>query len=64
MSELKKRLSRFENRMDTAMERFVFHHRVLGYLMIFIGMPAATLAAVCACTALVAVPIALLSGTL
>lgn len=62
MSELKRRLSRFETRADTAVERFVFHHKLLGSLMIFIGMPLAMLAAVCACTILAAVPFALLFG--
>ena len=33
---LRKRVSRFENRMDAAMERFMFHHRFLGFFMVFI----------------------------
>ena len=36
--KLKKRVSRFENHVDAAMEKFLFHHRLLGVLLIFIGM--------------------------
>lgn len=62
MSAFIKRVSRFENRMDALMERFIFHHKLLGVLLIFIGMPFITLAAVCVCTMLIVLPIALLFG--
>lgn len=62
MSAFIKRVSRFENRMDASMERFIFHHKLLGLLLIFIGMPLITLAAVCVCTMLIVLPIALLFG--
>lgn len=62
MSAFIKRVSRFENRMDALMERFIFHHKLLGLLLIFIGMPLMTLAAVCVCTMLIVLPIALLFG--
>lgn len=62
MSVFIKRVSRFENRMDALMERFIFHHKLLGLLLIFIGMPFITLAAVCVCTMLIVLPIALLFG--
>lgn len=62
MFTLRKRVSRFENRMDAAMERFMFHHRFLGFFMVFIGMPLVTLAAVFACTIMIAFPIAFLFG--
>ena len=62
MSAFIKRVSRFENRMDALMERFIFHHKLLGFLLIFIGMPFITLAAVCVCTMLIVLPIALLFG--
>ena len=48
-----KRVSRFETHVDDAMEKFVFHHKFLGFLMIFIGMPLAILAAVCVCTTMI-----------
>ena len=62
MSAFIKRVSRFENRMDALMERFIFHHKLLGLLLIFIGMLLITLAAVCVCTMLIVLPIALLFG--
>lgn len=62
MSAFIKRVSRFENRMDALMERFIFHHKLLGLLLIFIGMPFITLAAVCVCTMLIVLLIALLFG--
>ena len=62
MAAFIKRVSRFENRMDALMERFIFHHKLLGLLLIFIGMPFITLAAVCVCTMLIVLPIALLFG--
>lgn len=62
MSAFIKRVSRFENRMDALMERFIFHHKLLGLLLIFIGMPLMMLAAVCVCTMLIVLPIALLFG--
>ena len=62
MSAFIKRVSRFENRMDALMERFIFHHKLLGLLLIFIGMPFIMLAAVCVCTMLIVLPIALLFG--
>lgn len=62
MFTLIKRVSRFENRIDTSLEKFVFHHQFLGFFMIFVGMPLVTLAAVCICTAMIALPIAFLFG--
>ena len=34
-----KRVSRFENHIDTSIERFLFHHKFLGFIFIFIGIP-------------------------
>ncbi len=62
MFALMKRVSRIENRIDASIEKFVFRHRVLGFLLIFIGTPLATLAAVCAGTALITLPLALIFG--
>lgn len=62
MSALIKRVSRIESRIDASIEKFVFRHRVLGFLLIFIGVPMATLAAVCAGTALITLPLALIFG--
>lgn len=57
-----KRISRFEKQMDDSMERFMFRHRVWGFCMIFIGIPIITLAAVCTCTIVVVLPMALVYG--
>lgn len=60
MLPFKKQVSHFETHIDASMEKFLFHHRFLGLFLIFIGIPLVTLAVVCACTALIAFPIALL----
>ena len=59
---LRKRVTRLENHIDTLIEKFIFHHKFLGTLMIFIGMSLITLAAVCICTTMIAFPIAFLFG--
>ena len=43
MLMLKKRMSRMEKQVDASLERFIFQHKVLGVLMLFIGMPLLTL---------------------
>ena len=62
MAMFLKRLSRFEHRMDNAMEKFLFHHRFFGGLVILIGLPLITLIAVCLFTAAIAFPIGLFFG--
>lgn len=62
MIALKKRMSHLENQMDSYMEGFVFHHKFLGFLMIFVGMPLVTLLAVCICTMIIALPLSLVFG--
>lgn len=62
MFALIKRVSRIENRIDVSIEKFVFRHRALGFLLIFIGTPMATLAAVCIGTAVITLPLALILG--
>ena len=57
-----KRVSRFENHVDDAMDKFMFHHKFLGLLMIFIGMPLAILTAVCVCTTMITLLITFLFG--
>ena len=64
MFTLLKRLSRFEIRADAKIERFLFHHHFLGFLIIFIGIPLVTLLAVCLFTAAVVLPISFFSGWL
>lgn len=62
MLTIKKRVSRFENHMDASMEKFMFHHKFLGFVMIFVGMPVVTLIAVCACTTMITLPLAFMFG--
>ena len=62
MPALKERLIHWGEQFDAAMERYIFHHRCLGFLMVFIGMPLVTLAAVCICSTLIVLPIAWLWG--
>ena len=62
MFTFRKRVSRFENHVDDAMDKFMFHHKFLGILMIFIGMPLAILTAVCVCTTMITLLITFLFG--
>ena len=62
MAMLLKRLSRLEAQMDNAIEKFLFHHHVWGFLMIFIGIPLITLTAVCLFTAAIVFPLGVFSG--
>ena len=62
MFALIKRFSCFEKHFDSAIEKFISHHRFLGFLLIFIGIPLITSAAVCLCTAIIAFPIAFVLG--
>lgn len=62
MFTFRKRVSRFENHVDDAMDKFIFHHKFLGLLMIFIGMPLAILTAVCVCTTMITLLITFLFG--
>ena len=38
---------RFEQRFDAKAERFIWHHPLLGFFFIFIGMPLFVLLGVC-----------------
>ncbi len=64
MFALINRVSHFEKYIDSSIEKFIFHHKFLGFLMIFIGMPLITLAAVCVCATIVMVSVAYLFGWL
>ncbi len=62
MFTLIKRISRFENHMDASIERFIFRHKFWGFIIIFIGIPFVTLAAVCICTTIIALSFAFIFG--
>ena len=48
---------RFEQRFDAKAERFIWHHPLLGFISIFVGMPLLVLACVCISTIVIAFPI-------
>ena len=47
---------RFEQRFDAKAERFIWHHPLLGFISIFVGMPLLVLACVCISTIAIAFP--------
>lgn len=49
---------RFEQRFDAKAERFIWHHPLLGFISIFVGMPLLVLACVCISTIVIAFPMA------
>ena len=55
---------RFEQRFDAKVERFIWHHPLLGFISIFVGMPLLVLACVCISTIVIAFPMARLLGWL
>lgn len=58
-------LSKFhqwERRIDDGAERFLWHHRAVGSILLFVGAPLAVLACVCIGTFAIALPLALLFG--
>lgn len=55
-----KRVSRWENHMDDAMEKFIFRHQFLGFFILSIVMPLITLTAVFIGTTILTLPLALL----
>ena len=55
---------RIWQRFDTNAERFIWHHPLLGFISIFVGMPLLVLACVCISTIVVAFPMAWLLGWL
>ena len=55
---------RFEQRFDEKAELFIWHHPLLGFISIFVGMPLLVLACVCISTIVIAFPMAWLLGWL
>ena len=47
---------RFEQRFDAKAERFIWHHPLLGFISIFVGVPLLVLACVCIGTMVIAFP--------
>ena len=55
---------RFEHRFDAKAERFIWHHPLLGFISMFVGMPLLVLACVCIGTIVIAFPMGWLLGWL
>ena len=62
MCALGNRIPHFENHIDTSIKKFIFHRKILGAFLLFMGMPLATLAAVCLCIIIIAWPVAFVFG--
>lgn len=62
MITIRRKLKHWENQFDKKAEEFAFKHPYLAFLIVFIGVPAFTLTAVLAVTAIVTLPIAALLG--
>ena len=56
MMTWKTRLLHFERMCDGLVEHFLLQHKILGFLLIFIGMPLVTLSAVCICSTVLVLP--------
>lgn len=61
---ISKSIQKFEYEFDIKAERYIWRHPILGFLVIFVGMPAFVLLGVCICTIVIAVPMAWLFGWL
>lgn len=55
---------RFEQRFDAKAEHFIWHHPLLGFISIFVGVPLLVLACVCIGTMVIAFPMTGLLGWL
>lgn len=64
MATMKKHLHQFNTRFDSALAQFTQIHRFLGFLIIFVGMPLATVAAVFISAASIILPFAWFFGLL
>ena len=62
MMTWKTRLLHFERMCDGLVEHFLLQHKILGFLLIFIGMP--LVSAVCICSTVLVLPLALAFGYL
>lgn len=58
----KNRISRMGKCLDASLERLILRHKVLGMLMLLIGIPLLTLGAVCLCTTAIILPVSLALG--
>ena len=59
-----KSIRKFEYNFDLKAEQFIWHHPLLGFFLLFIGMPLFILLGVCISTVVIAFPMAWLFGWL
>lgn len=59
-----KSIRKFEYKFDLKAEKFIWHHPLLGFFFIFIGMPLFVLLGVCISTVVIAFPMAWFFGWL
>ena len=59
-----KSIRKFEYKFDLKAEQFIWHHPLLGFFLLFIGMPLFILLGVCISTVVIAFPMAWLFGWL
>lgn len=59
-----KTIQKYEHTFDIKAENFIWHHPLLGFFLIFVGMPLLVLLCVCVSTVVIAFPMAWLFGWL
>lgn len=55
-------IRKYEHRFDAKAESFIWRHPLLGFFLIFVGMPLFVLLCVCVSTVVIAFPMAWLWG--
>lgn len=59
-----KSIHKYEHKLDAKTEHFIFHHPVLGFFTVFVGIPLLVLLCVCVCTIAIVFPLAWVLGWL
>lgn len=59
-----KTIRKYEHTFDVEAEKFIWHHPLMGFFLIFVGMPLFVLLGVCISTVVIAFPMAWLFGWL
>lgn len=57
-------IRKYERKFDLKTENFIWHHPLLGFFLIFVGIPLLVLLCVCVSTVMIAFPMAWLFGWL
>lgn len=59
---ISKTFRKYERIFDRKAEKLIWHHPLLGFFLIFVGVPLFVLLCVCVCTVAIAFPMAWLLG--